>query len=76
MQGSARKDVVFGAARVYTAAVLGTKWKSWLKPNRAPLRHELSALFQEVIVGGYLPVEQRLRQAVGRVSSCVGRPHL
>ena len=30
MQGSARKDVVFGAARVYTVAVLGTKWKSWL----------------------------------------------
>ena len=29
MQGSARKDVVFGAARVYTVAVLGTKWKSW-----------------------------------------------
>ena len=33
MQGSARKDVVFGAARVYTATVPGPKWKSWLKPQ-------------------------------------------
>ena len=31
MQGSARKDVVFGAARVYTATVPGPKWKSWLR---------------------------------------------
>ena len=31
MQGSARKDVIFGAARVYTVAVPGPKWKSWLK---------------------------------------------
>ena len=30
MQGSARKDVVFGAARGYTFTVLGPKWKSWL----------------------------------------------
>ena len=30
MQGSARKDVVFGAARVYTVTVPGPKWKSWL----------------------------------------------
>ena len=30
MQGSARKDVVFGAARVYTFTVPGPKWKSWL----------------------------------------------
>ena len=29
MQGSARKDVVFGAARGYTFTVLGPKWKSW-----------------------------------------------
>ena len=29
MQGSARKDVVFGAARVCTATVPGPKWKSW-----------------------------------------------
>ena len=29
MQGSARKDVVFGPARVYTVAVPGPKWKSW-----------------------------------------------
>ena len=31
MQGSARKDVVFGAARVYTATVPGPKWKSWFQ---------------------------------------------
>ena len=31
MQGSARKDVVFGAARVYAFTVPGPKWKSWLK---------------------------------------------
>ena len=30
MQGSARKDVVFGAARGYTFTVPGPKWKSWL----------------------------------------------
>ena len=30
MQGSARKDVVFGAARVYAFTVPGPKWKSWL----------------------------------------------
>ena len=30
MQGSARKDVVCGAARVYTFTVPGPKWKSWL----------------------------------------------
>ena len=33
MQGSARKDVVFGAARVYTFTVPGPKWKSWLRPR-------------------------------------------
>ena len=31
MQGSARKDVVFGTAQVYTVAVPGLKWESWLK---------------------------------------------
>ena len=30
MQGSARKDVVFGAARVYTVAVPGPKWRPWV----------------------------------------------
>ena len=34
MQGSARKDVVFGAARVYTFTVPGPKWKSWLRGSR------------------------------------------
>ena len=29
MQGSARKDVVFGAAGVYPVTVPGPKWKSW-----------------------------------------------
>ena len=31
MQGSARKDVVFGVARVYPVTAPGPKWKSWLK---------------------------------------------
>ena len=35
MQGSARKDVVFGAARVYTFTVPGPKWKSWLDECRS-----------------------------------------
>ena len=30
MQGSARKDVVRGAARVYIVVLPGPKWKSWL----------------------------------------------
>ena len=43
MQGSARKDVVFEAARVYTFTVPGPKWKSWLR-NRTPSRRFLPAL--------------------------------
>ena len=43
MQGSARKDVVFGAARVYTATVPGPKWKSWLKPVLDGVRQNLGA---------------------------------
>ena len=34
MQGSARKDVVFGAAGVYPVTVPGPKWKSWFKAIR------------------------------------------
>ena len=34
VRGSARKDVVFGAARVYTATVPGPKWKSWFVVSR------------------------------------------
>ena len=33
MQGSARKDVVFGAAGVYPVTVPGPKWKSWINVN-------------------------------------------
>ena len=33
MQGSARKDVVCGAARVYTFTVPRPKWKSWINVN-------------------------------------------
>ena len=32
MQGSARKDVVFGATGVYPVTVPGPKWKSWIRP--------------------------------------------
>ena len=35
MQGSARKDVVFGAAGVYPVTVPGPKWKSWFNGSRA-----------------------------------------
>ena len=31
VQGSARKDVLFGAARVYPVTVPGPKWESWLR---------------------------------------------
>ena len=31
MQGSARKDVVCGAARVYIVVLPGPKWKSWFR---------------------------------------------
>ena len=32
MQGSARKDVVFGATGVYPVTVPGPKWKFWIRP--------------------------------------------
>ena len=35
VQGSARKDVVFGAARVYTFNAPGPKWESWLNLHRS-----------------------------------------
>ena len=35
MQGSARKDVVFGAAVVYPVTVPGPKWKSWLQRSNS-----------------------------------------
>ena len=47
MQGSARKDVVFGAARVYTFTVPGPKWKS-SRPPAASRRRE-SASCPEVV---------------------------
>ncbi len=43
MQGSARKDVVFGAARVYTFTVPGPKWKSWLNCTNSTPRVVLCA---------------------------------
>ncbi len=42
MQGSARKDVVFGAAGVYPVTVPGPKWKSWLNDEA-----EISACLTE-----------------------------
>ena len=35
VQGAVRKDVVFGAARVYTFTAPGPKWKSWLNLQRS-----------------------------------------
>jgi hypothetical protein len=52
MQTSARKDVVFGAARVYTVAVPGPNWKSWfailLRAERCPV----DPLFQSTLACG------------------------
>ena len=31
MQSLEKKDVIFGAGRVYTVVVPGPKWKSWVK---------------------------------------------
>ena len=47
MQGSARKDVVFGATRVYTVAVPGPKWKSWLKEVAAALQEGVGQLMRQ-----------------------------
>ena len=53
MQGSARKDVVFGATRVDTVTVPGPKWKSWLnafmyEPILDMSDDSLKALYSEV----------------------------
>ena len=42
MQGSARKDVVFGAARMYTMAVPGPKRKSWFTAPQTSDRRRAS----------------------------------
>ena len=49
MQGSARKDVVFGAAGVYPVTVPGPKWKSWLK-YRVPVADYRYVLLYEAIM--------------------------
>ena len=52
MQGAARKDLVCGAARVYTAVVPGPKWKSWSRhPGRLKIKRFLfvSGLLQLVL---------------------------
>ena len=51
MQGSARKDVVFGAAGVYPVTVPGPKWKSWLRTDgrlMTPLRIFISSVQKEL----------------------------
>ncbi len=44
MQGSARKDVVFWAARAYTVTVPGPKWKSWIELARAQATDQAIAM--------------------------------
>ena len=39
MQGSARKDVVCGAARVYIVVLPGPKWKSWFNGSCVAKRY-------------------------------------
>ena len=41
MQGSARKDVVFGAARMYTVAVPGPQWESFISESRDQIKVDL-----------------------------------
>ena len=55
MQGSARKDVVFGAARMYTVAVPGPKRKSWLRGWWDPKAEEFcpSLAFCRVLSASY-----------------------
>ncbi len=61
MQGSARKDVVFGAARVDTVTVPGPKWKSWLKSHDLGLGETFGNLAQVIKADRYkLPLLARL----------------
>ena len=55
MQGSARKDVVCGAARGYTFTVPGPKWKSWVKSAWDEL---LRDVIPEAVPDAALTVEQ------------------
>ena len=41
MQGSARKDVVFGAARMYTVAVPRPQWESFISESRDQIKVDL-----------------------------------
>ena len=54
MQGSARKDVVFGAARVYTFTVPGPKWKSWFSKEGAIAIDHVSLRVPREVIGEML----------------------
>ena len=60
VQVSARKDVVLGAARVYTVAVPGPKWKSWLE------------CFLSALVEGRKCCSTEARQALRRKNAVAG----
>ena len=63
MQGSARKDVVFGAAGVYPVTVPGPKWKSWLSVRP----HGFGYVAQAFNLGNRGELRQRFHGAVGLV---------
>ena len=55
MQGPARKDVVLGAARVYTVALPGPKWKSWIKGYTACGKTTIAREIRSTLVESDLP---------------------
>ena len=63
MQGAARKDLVCGAARVYTAVVPGPKWKSWSKQLIASTR---DTYVWEILEQNHVkPLQRQLRLPAG-----------
>ena len=71
MQGSARKDVVFGAGGVYPVTVPGPKWKSWINISTVAL-----IFFRQRNRWGYTsctgmpPLPQKWEKLVQSMKSC------
>ena len=66
MQGSARKDVVFGAAGVYPVTVPEPKWKSWPRLDDFPRR---AADLELVVVAGLV---ERLQPTIPHTNNETG----